>query len=155
MNEKLRNFFIGIWTVLFGWFGVLAIPMLALVAFNIIDYATRLIANKNLGVKNTSKESFAGIPKKVGMWMLVAACAIIDIVIMQCGAYVGISLPIKFILAIVVALWLVFNEFISILENIRDMGTKVPKFIINLANKILGKVESTGQSMVDSLDKEE
>lgn len=152
MNEKIRNFFIGIGSLIFSWLGVLAIPLLALVAFNLIDYATRLIANKSKGEKNTSKASISGIYKKVGMWLLVASCAIIDIVIIQCGKYIGIELPLNFIIAIIISLWLVFNEFISILENIRDMGTKVPKFILSLADKILGKVEEKGQLIVDNID---
>lgn len=155
MNDKTKSIFVILWTGLFGWLGILAIPLLALVSFNLIDYATRLIANKVIGKTNTSKQSVDGIPKKVGMWVLVAACAIIDLVIMQCGEYVGVTLPIKFILAIIVSIWLIFNEFISILENVRDMGTKVPKFILNLADKILGKAEAAGQAVVDSIDKED
>ena len=154
MKDKVDAFFVGAFALLFSRLGVLAIPMLALVVFNVIDYATRLIANKATGVTNTSKKSVNGIYKKFGMWVLVASCAIIDMVILQCGQYVGISLPFKFIIAIVVAIWLVFNEFISILENVRDMGTKVPKLILNLADKILGIVEEKGQSVVDGIGSE-
>lgn len=154
MKDKVDAFFVGAFALLFSRLGVLAIPVLALVVFNLIDYATRLIANNATGVTNTSKKSVNGIYKKFGMWVLVASCAIIDLVILQCGQYIGISLPFKFIIAIVVSIWLVFNEFISILENVREMGTKVPKFILNLADKILGTVEDKGQSVVDGIGNE-
>ena len=154
MKDKVETFFVGAFAILFSWLGVLAIPVLALVVFNLIDYATRLIANKATGVTNTSKKSVNGIYKKFGMWVLVASCAIVDLVILQCGQYVGINLPFKFIIAIVVAIWLVFNEFISVLENVRDIGTKVPKFVLNLADKILGTVEDKGQSIVDGVRNE-
>lgn len=154
MKDKLETFLVGAFALLFSWLGILAIPVLALIAFNLMDYATRLIANKVSGIPNTSKKSVNGIYKKFGMWILVTACAIIDMVIMQCGQYVGINLPLKFIIAIIISIWLVFNEFISILENVRDMGTKVPKFILNLADKILGTVEEKGQSVVDGIGNE-
>ena len=153
MKDKIQAFFVGVFSVLFSWLGVLAIPVLALIGFNLIDYATRLIANKASGVASTIKKSVNVIYKKFGMWVLVASCAIIDFVIMQCGQYVGINLPLKFIIAIIISIWLVFNEFVSILENLRDMGTKVPKFISNLADKSLGVGEDKGQSVVDSIDK--
>lgn len=154
MKDRIDAFFVGAFALLFSRLGILAFPVLALVAFNLIDYATRLIANKATGTANTSKQSINGIYKKFGMWVLVASCAIIDIVILQCGQYVGISMPFKFIISIVVAIWLVFNEFISILENVREMGTKVPKLILNLADKILGMVEEKGQSVIDGLGNE-
>ena len=155
MKGKPETVFAGIFAVLFSWIGILIIPVLALIAFNILDYVTRFIAVKANGGKIESKKSIGGIYKKAGMWCLIAACAVVDLVLVYCVEFIGIALPFKFIIATIVAIWLVFNEFISILENISYGGTKFPDFVVKFANKVLGKMETKGQEIVDTVDKEE
>lgn len=41
----------------------------------------------------------------------------------------------------VVAMWLICNEIISILENIQDMGVKIPAFLQPLVKHIRSQVE--------------
>ena len=55
----------------FSFFGILAIPLALLIPCNIIDYFTGLAASKVNGEKITSHKSFAGIVKKVMMYILI------------------------------------------------------------------------------------
>lgn len=53
----------------------------------------------------------------------------------------GHTFPFTFLVACVVAIWIICNEIISILENIKDMGVAVPGFLEPLARNIKSQVE--------------
>lgn len=122
-------------------FGVLAIPIILLVGCNLIDYITGLIASKYRKEDINSYKSIRGIMKKVCMWLLVVVGAIIDELIIYAIANIGINIPITFLIACVVAVWLICNELISILENIKDIGIKLPGFLMPLLKRIKSQVE--------------
>ena len=45
-------------------------------------------------------------------------------------------------MACLVAVWLIYNEIISILENINDIGTDLTPFLLKLVKKLKSQVES-------------
>lgn len=155
MKNKIETFFVGVFSALFSWIGILIIPVMALVCMNIIDYVTRFIAVKANGEIIESKKSIRGIYKKVGMWCLIVACAVIDMVLYYSVSVTGIMPPFKFVISTIIAMWLVFNEFISILENVKYGGTSFPGILVVFANKVLGKLEKKGQDIIDKVDQEE
>ena len=77
------------------------------------------------------------------MWLLVVIGAWIDILINYAIHTAGIELTIPFIVATVVAVWLVVNEIISILENMIDIGVDMPPFLLPLMKNIKKKTEDT------------
>ena len=79
--------------------------------------------------------------KKVCMWLLVVVGAIIDELIIYAGTNIGITVPFTFLIACVVAIWLICNEIISILENVKDIGIKLPGFMLPLVKHIKSQVE--------------
>lgn len=143
--ERTTNFIKTIVTAVFALatsvFGVLAIPVLLLVGCNVIDYVTGLVASKYRKEDINSYKSIRGIAKKVCMWLLVVVGAIIDELLLYAGEYVGLSLKLTFLIACVVAIWLICNEIISILENIKDIGIKLPRFLLPLVKHIKSQVE--------------
>lgn len=127
--------------VVTSWLGSLAVPVYILVACNLIDYFTGLAAARNRTGKISSQKSLMGIIKKVCMWLLVVVGALIDELIKYAVQSAGIELKIKFLVAIVVALWLVLSEIISILENMIDIGVNMPPFLMPLVKYIKQQVE--------------
>ena len=124
--------------------GVLAIPIFILVTCNILDYTTGFMAAPYRGQEHTSYKSFKGVAKKICMWLLVLIGVLMDILIeyaSQQVSWLDISLP--FVVATAVTFWLAFNEVISILENMIDIGVEIPPFLMPLAKNIKTKVEST------------
>ena len=122
--------------------GVLYIPVLLMVACNVIDYVTGIWAagyRQDGGV--SSYRSMRGIIKKVTMWLLVFVGAIIDQLLAYASQTIGYQLPFTFLVACVVAMWLICNEIISILENIQDMGVNIPAFMQPLVKHIRSQVE--------------
>lgn len=136
-----------IFTTLTAWLGHLAIPMYVLVACNVVDYLTGLMAAPHRGEHPNSYKGFNGIAKKICMWILVGVGAMIDVLITYAAEQVSPGFMEPFIVAIVVALWLAFNEMISILENIRDIGVVLPPFLLKLVKMLKKKTE-------DVVDKE-
>ncbi len=139
--NKVKTGFIAFFSALAGWLGILAVPVLILVLTNIIDYATGLVASKYRDESITSHKSLKGIAKKVCMWLLVVVGALVDQLLLYTGQTVGIALPFTFLIACVVAIWLICNEIISILENMVDIGVELPPFLAPLVKNIKKQVE--------------
>ncbi len=140
--DKLKATFIAIFTALSAWLGVLAVPMLILVAANIIDYGTGLAAAKYRKQKISSYRGFQGIVKKICMWLLVALGAFVDILITYGTEQAGITLHFGYAVASLVAVWLICNEIISILENMKDIGVALPPFLLRIVDNLKSQVES-------------
>ena len=129
--------------------GVLALPVILMVSCNLIDYITGLMASKYRKEDINSYKSMKGIMKKVCMWLLVVVGAVIDQLIIYAGDTVGYAMPFTFLVACIVAIWIICNEIISILENITDMGVTVPGFLKPLVEHIKSQVEEK-TSIADS-----
>lgn len=142
-------------SALMSWLGILAVPVFLMVGCNVIDYITGLIATKFRNEEISSYKGIRGIIKKVCMWLLVLVGAWIDILINYAIEYAGIGLKIPFIVATIVAVWIVVNEIISILENMIDIGVKIPPFMMPIANMIRKKVENTASQALDAEGEEE
>lgn len=124
--------------------GVLYIPVLLMVACNVIDYATGLFAAKYREDKINSYKGIRGIIKKVTMWMLVVVGAIIDTLLKYSTETFGYKLPFTFLVACIVAIWIICNELISILENMVDIGISIPGFLLPIVKQLKTTVEHMG-----------
>ena len=137
----IKAIFTAVFAFLSALLGVLAVPVILLVACNLIDYATGLMASKYRAQDINSYKSIRGIFKKVSMWLLVVVGAIIDEMLLYASNSIGWKSPATFLVACVVAMWLICNEIISILENIQDMGVNIPAFMQPLVKHIRSQVE--------------
>lgn len=127
--------------VLNSIFGVLAIPIVLLVACNIIDYVTGILASTFRGQEISSYKGMKGITKKIGMWLLIVVGAIMDEFIVYSVAQLGLVSPFSFMVATIVAVWIICNELISILENLKDMEVPLPEFLVRLTKYIKSQIE--------------
>lgn len=141
--DKVKATVIAVISALMSWLGILAIPVFLLVGCNVIDYLTGICAAKYRTEPISSYKGIRGIIKKVCMWLLVVIGAWIDILVNYAIHTAGIELTIPFIVATVVAVWLVVNEIISILENMIDIGVDMPPFLLPLMKNIKKKTEDT------------
>lgn len=143
--DKVKVTVIAVVSALMSWLGILAVPVFLLVGCNIIDYATGLCAVKYRNDSISSYKSIRGITKKVCMWLLVVVGAFIDVLIQYAVECAGIGLTVPFVVATVVAVWLVVNEIISILENMSDIGVNMPPFLLPLMKYIKKQVEDKAE----------
>lgn len=129
-----------------AFLGDLAIPIYVLVACNVIDYATGLMSAKARGEQISSYKGIQGIAKKVGQWLLVLVGWLLDVLIAYAVHHVSPELSVPVVVAIIVAVWLGFNEVISILENLGDMGVPMPPFLKKIVQNLKGKIEDVGEA---------
>ena len=125
--------------------GVLYVPVLLMVACNVIDYITGLFAAKyrtDGGI--SSYRSMRGIIKKVTMWLLVVVGAIMDAILAYAARTFGYKMPFSFLIACIVAIWIICNELISILENMVDIGISIPGFLLPIVKQLKTTVEHMG-----------
>jgi len=94
-----------------GWDAVL----IALVTLACMDYLTGWVAAW-VGRRLSSEVGRRGIARKVGMFVVVAVCNVID----QLG---GLGEP---ILRTVVIWWYIGNEALSVVENLGEVGVPIP-----------------------------
>ena len=139
--DKVKATFVAAFSVIFGWLGILAVPVLILAGLNFTDYITGILASKRRNELVTSDKGLWGIVKKIGMWILVGLGWAMDVLINYASQYVGLSIKLPFVVATIVAVWLICNEIISILENLLDIGVAMPPFLMPLAKMIKGQVE--------------
>jgi len=148
MEKTIKATIIGAFSALTAWLGVLAIPVYLLVGCNIIDYFTGMMASVARGEKINSDVGIRGITKKVGQWLLVVIGYIVDVMIEYAGHAISPDFTIPIIVSVCVASWLVFNEVISILENLNTIGVPLPKFLVKIVTFFKKKVEDIGEAAV-------
>lgn len=148
-----------IWAVIsaiMGWLGILAVPVFLLVGCNIVDYITGLMAApyRDDGCISSYK-GIKGIIKKVCLWLLVLVGAWVDILINYAVECAGINITIPFIVATLVAVWLVANEIISILENMIDIGVSMPPFLLPIVKHIKKQTEAKAKLALEEEESED
>ena len=150
--DKVKAFAILVVSAFMGWLDILAIPVLLLVLCNLIDYATGLMAAPYRTESVNSYKGIRGIIKKVCMWLLIVVGAIVDTMLNYAVENMGWEIALSFIVATVVAVWLLVNEIISILENILDIGVDMPPFLLPVVRYIKRQVEESAKKIGDSVD---
>ena len=146
MKENyIKAFFTGVFALISSMLGVLTIPVILMVACNVLDYATGLMASTYRSQDINSYKSIRGIMKKVCMWLLVDVGVVTNLI-----PTTGITLPFTFLVACIVAIWIICNEIISILENIKDMGVAIPAFLLPIVEHVKSQVEDKADINKDS-----
>lgn len=143
MNNFPKAVITAICSALSAALGILYVPVLLMVGCNVMDYITGLMAASHRADGTISSyKSMRGITKKIAMWLLVIVGAMVDCLIKYAANTLGYQLPFTFLVACIVAVWIVCNEIISILENLIDIGIAIPAFLIPLVKNIKSYTEA-------------
>lgn len=135
-----------------SYFGMLAVPVLVLLIAMVIDYVTGMI-KAYMQAQLCSKTGVKGILKKLCYMAMVAVGAVVDYLLQSAFVQAGIDLHIEMFCGLLVAIWLIINELISILENLAVIG--VPGF--PTLNKLLQRLKTVveNQGSTDDTSAEE
>lgn len=142
-EEFLQQTFVSaVITGLLHYLGIVAVPIIILIVAMIIDYVTGMLSAW-LNAELSSKKGIKGIVKKVSYLALVAVAMIVDWLI--CCGLQQINVDIKYTVffAVLVAVWLIINELISVLENLAKMGVPIPNFLKKLINRLKNTVDES------------
>lgn len=122
-------------TGLLYYLGIVAVPIIILVIAMIIDYITGMMSAW-LNAELSSKKGIKGIVKKVSYLALVAVAMIVDWLIFQGLQQINVDLHYSVFFAVLVTVWLIINELISVLENLSRMGVPIPNFLKKIIDRL-------------------
>lgn len=124
-----------------AYFQIIAIPVLVLISVMLIDYITGL-AGAYITKQLNSRVGIVGIIKKVGYLGLVAVGMVADYIIYSALSQIGVEIALGYCVGMIITIWLIINELISILENLAEIGVPLPAFITKLIDRLKNTIES-------------
>lgn len=128
--------------------GILFPVLTVLLVMMVADYLSGMAASKYEAIDHpgdanygwNSRKGAKGIIKKVGYLCVIAVAMVADFIILRVAAEAGLQVGAKAFFGLLVAVWYLLNELLSIIENAGRMGAPVPewlaRYIAVLKNKI-------------------
>lgn len=117
------------------YMGALAVPIIILMVMMVLDYLSGMAVawiQNNLSSKIGAK----GIIKKVGYMGLIVVAMGADYLIYSGIIAANIDISYNMWFGLLVAVWLIINEMISILENLSKLGVPIPDFMTKLIKRL-------------------
>lgn len=127
-----------------AYFKIIAMPVFVLVIAMAADYLTGMISAYVSG-SLSSKTGLKGIIKKLCYMFAVACGVIVDYI---CTSTIKSDESICFF-GLLVAIWLILNEVVSILENLDRIGVPLPQFLKKAAEHLKEHTEKKAQGAQD------
>ena len=143
----------GVLSAILAWIsaklGILFPVMVVLFFMMVVDYLTGMLASKQEAIDFpddptkgwSSKKGAKGIIKKVGYVCVIAAAMCLDYVIMGDASQLGYEMPAQAIFGLLVAIWYLLNELLSIIENAGRMGAPVPEWLARYIAVLKTKID--------------
>lgn len=130
--------------------GILFPVLGTLMLMMVVDYITGMLASKvealdHPGDKTygwTSKKGAKGIIKKVGYLCVIAVAMVVDFIIVRLSKELGYQMPVTAFFGLMVAVWYILNELLSIIENAGRMGANVPAWLSQYIAVLKDKIDS-------------
>ena len=132
-----------------AYFREVAIPLIKLIVVMIIDYISGM-AKAWIKAELSSKVGLKGIIKKICYLLVVCVAAVVDWLIASGLQKVGINITINYLIGVIVTIWLIINELISILENLSVVGVPLPPFLSAVVHKLKISVENSTEPEKES-----
>lgn len=150
-TNSIKLAIVGMGACLSAKLGILFPVLIILLGAMITDYVTGMVS---AGYRHEiqSRRGMWGIVKKCMYGVAVAVAMMTDWIIINVADKVGVDIPLTTFFGLLVAIWLIFNEFVSILENLIKMEVPLPNFLINFTKYFKAAVEKQGESMVGTIN---
>lgn len=124
-----------------AYFQIIAIPLIVLTAVMLVDYITGMVAAYTKA-ELSSRKGLKGIFKKIGYFCLVAVGITTDYIICSALSSIGITSEVTMVFGLIVTIWLIINELISILENLTKLEVPIPDFLVKVISRLKNSVEN-------------
>ena len=142
-------------TVIFAaaaaYFHKLMGPVIVLAIVMAGDYVTGVAAAWVAGTLS-SRAGLLGFIKKLGYLVAVGVAVVVDYVIVEAAAGTGMDLGNNHIFGLLVTIWFILNECISILENLSEIGVPLPGFLSAIVKRLKKSTEKTGEAHANQDD---
>lgn len=130
-------------------FGALCPTLCLFMLLMLVDYVSGMLAAKKEALEHpndnkygwSSKKGVIGIYKKVGYIITVLVAISTDYVIFKMVDEIGLEYNTNTLFGLMVLVWFVLNELLSILENAERMGVQLPFFLVSALSNIRKNIE--------------
>lgn len=141
VKKRVLSFIAGVITTFFQMYGTI----LGLVGVAIIfDTITGVVGAKASGTKITSKKANQGFWKKVGLLLALFFGVFLDLFIPEALKFINITLPFNMPFGLIFGCYIIFNEGISICENLDKINPVIlPHWVKKLLKGGVGKIDSS------------
>lgn len=137
--------------------GILFPVLCVLTGAMIIDYFTGMLASKKEAIEHPNNENYGwcskkgalGIIKKVSYLCMIAVAMMVDFVISVTSGYLNISMPVTTFFGLLVSVWYLLNELLSIIENAGRMGGPVPDWMRRYISVLKDKIDNAEYEKLD------
>lgn len=144
---------VGVVSVVGAWllarFGILVYVLMVLAAMMVVDYFTGMVASKREAIDHPNDPAYGwnsakgaiGIFKKFGYVCVILVAMVVDYIIGIAASEMGLPFSIKTVFGLIVAVWYLLNELLSIIENAGRMGAPVPEWLTRYISVLKNKIE--------------
>lgn len=120
-----------------------------LLVLMVIDYVSGMAASAVEAIDHpddkrygwSSKKGAKGIAKKVAYLCVIAVSMVIDYIVIRTSDVLGVALP-NTMLSLLVSVWYLLNEALSIIENAGRIGAPVPNWLMKYIAALKNKIDS-------------
>ena len=127
-----------------AYFKVMAIPITVLIIVMLIDYISGM-TKAWITSELSSKIGLRGIIKKLCYLLVVCVAAVVDWLITSGLKNIGVQVVATYYIGVIVTVWLIINELISILENLGAIGVPLPAFLTKLVKRLKSEVDKNNE----------
>lgn len=131
-------------SALLAYFHVMLIPLIVLLGVMIADYVSGMI-KAWINAELSSKIGIKGIVKKLCYALVIIVASCVDWLIATGLTAVGTEIKRTYYFGILVTVWLIINEMISILENLSTIGVPLPGFLNKVIKRLKSSVEKESE----------
>ena len=146
--KGIQFVFSGALTAATIYLNAIMIPVIVLIAFMVLDYITGLVRAWKTH-ELSSEIGIIGIIKKICYMILVCVAMGVDYLVYSGLVAVNITVPYNLWFGLIVTIWLIINEMISILENLSEIGVPIPEFLKKIVNRLEKTVDKEGEIQAD------
>lgn len=144
-------------SALIAWFsdklGILFPLLLIFGGLMVADQISGMLASKKEALEYpdnpdygwSSKKWRLGVFKKCGYILAVCSAMVVDFLIIKISEYIGVQVPASTLFGLLVIVWFILNEILSIIENAGRLGAAVPEFFQKILVVLKTKVEEKGE----------
>lgn len=149
----LQVFLAGVIAWLSNKLGIL-LPVLGGLCFlMIVDYISGMMASRTEAIDHpddpaygwSSAKGAKGILKKVAYVCVIACAMVLDYVIAILAGQLRLDMPKSVFFGLLVAVWYILNEMLSIAENAGRMGANVPEWLLKYIAVLKKKIDDKGE----------
>ena len=143
-GSSLRLTLVGVLASLAAYFEKIGMALAVLIGVMILDYLTGMM-KAYLSGSLSSKKGLRGILKKLGYLIVIVTGAVCDYILIHLISRIGVTFSLPFLVSLVITVWLIVNELISILENLSTLGVPFPRFLMHLVKRLAVYVEKSAE----------